>query len=115
MFTTTSPSFWGGCLAVVVALGLLGACNPTPPQPTSAADVATAPGNVSDLDVTTAVKTALQRDDALKAFDIQVITTKGDVRLTGSVQTQAQISNAIAVAREAPGVHAVHDELTLKP
>lgn len=115
MFTTTSPSSWGGRLAVAMALGLLAACNPAPAPPTSAAEVATAPGNVSDLDVTTAVKTALQRDDALKAFDIQVITTKGDVRLTGSVQTQAQITNAIALAREAPGVHAVHDELTLKP
>lgn len=110
---TSSP--WGHGLVVSAGIALLGACNPTPPPPVSAADITTAPGNVSDLDVTTAVKTALQNDDSLKAFDIQVLTTKGDVRLTGSVQTQGQIDAAVALARQAAGAHAVHNELTLKP
>ncbi len=69
---------------------------------------------VSDIDVTTKVKTALISDDALKGFDIAVVTTKGDVRLTGIVDNQIQIDRADALARAVDGVHAIHDELTLK-
>jgi osmotically-inducible protein OsmY len=71
-------------------------------------------GNVSDLDVTEHVKTALQQNDALKGFDIGVVTLKGDVRLTGVVSSQAQIDEAIKIARAADGAHTVHDELTIK-
>lgn len=112
---TLTPTSWGHRLVLAAGIALLSACNPAPTPPVSAADITTAPGNVSDLDVTTAVKTALQSDDSLKAFDIQVVTTKGDVRLIGSVQTQSQIDGAIALTRQAPGAHAVHNELTLKP
>lgn len=104
-------------LAVAGALAL-GACSKTA-EPSSAAapelpPTAASPANVSDLDVTEHVKTALQRDDALKGFDITVITLKGDVRLVGVLDSQAQIDEAIRVARAADGAHSIHDELTLK-
>ncbi|OYV00354.1 MAG: hypothetical protein CFE45_09485 [Burkholderiales bacterium PBB5] len=67
------------------------------------------------MDVTTGVKTALLRDEALKAFDIVVVTTKGDVRLTGQLDNQAQIDSALAIARGVTGVHSLHDELVIKP
>ena len=60
------------------------------------------------------MKTALQQNDALKGFDITVITLKGDVRLMGVVNTQAQIDEAIRIARAANGAHTIHDELTVK-
>jgi hyperosmotically inducible protein len=93
-------------------------CNKTP-------DAASTPGSqaggsksggqeVSDNDVTTKVKTALISDDTLKGFDIAVVTTKGDVRLTGILDNQNQIDRANALARAVDGVHAIHDELTLK-
>ena len=44
-----------------------------------------------------------------------VVTTKGDVRLTGVVQSQVQIDTALRIARAAEGGHTIHDELTIKP
>ncbi|MFY7863683.1 MAG: BON domain-containing protein [Roseateles sp.] len=69
---------------------------------------------MSDLDVTEHVKTALQSDPALKGFDIQVITLKGDVRLIGVLDSQAQIDETLRIARAAEGSHSIHDELMLK-
>ncbi len=73
------------------------------------------PAEVSDLDVTTKVINALSRDDVLMIFDIQVKTVKGDVSLTGAVDTQVQIDRALQLARNISGVVSVHDKLTLKP
>jgi hyperosmotically inducible protein len=115
-----SGSFWGvATLAATSALAV--ACSKTPdavtPAVTSVLEVpAPAAGpNVADRDVTEHVKTALQQDDMLKGFDITVITIKGDVRLIGVLDRQAQIDEAIRIARAADGAHTVHDELTLKP
>mgnify|MGYP003594514323 CR=1 FL=1 len=71
-------------------------------------------GNVSDTDVTEHVKTALLQDEALKGFSIEVVTRKGDVRLIGVLDTQAQIDTAIKIARASEGAHTIHDELTIK-
>jgi osmotically-inducible protein OsmY len=85
---------------------------------TSAADAASSSSTpvaaVDDADVTTKVQTALLREPTLKSFDIKVVTLKGDVRLTGMVDTQAQIDEALRLARAADGVHSIHDELSLK-
>lgn len=69
---------------------------------------------VTDMAVTERVKLALLNDPSLKAFEIAVVTTKGDVRLTGTVETQSQIDHADAVVRAVDGVHSIHDELLLK-
>jgi len=82
------------------------------PPASAAADPSGA--NVADNDVTTNVRTALGQDAALKGFDIGVVTLKGDVRLTGVLNEQAQIDEAVRTARSAAGAHSVHDELTLK-
>jgi hyperosmotically inducible protein len=39
---------------------------------------------------------------------------KGDVRLTGVLETQQQIDEALRLARAAEGAHTIHDELSLK-
>ena len=71
-------------------------------------------GNVSDIDVTQHVYIALQQSESLKGFEISVVTVKGDVRLNGVVDTQAQIDEAVSLARAADGAHTIHDELTIK-
>jgi osmotically-inducible protein OsmY len=98
--------------ALFLAVGAAGCSKPVvaPLASPSASGAAT---NVSDIDVTEHVKTALLRAEALKGSDITVVTTKGDVRLTGSLSNQAQIDEAIRIARAADGAHTVHDELTL--
>jgi osmotically-inducible protein OsmY len=60
------------------------------------------------------VKTALHQAELLKGADITVVTLKGDVRLTGVLDSQAQIDDAIRIARAAEGANTIHDELTLK-
>jgi len=83
-------------LAVVASASMLvGACGK---WPSATPAVSKADANVSDIDVTEHVKTALLSNDALKGFDIQVVTLKGDVRLTGVLATQAQIDLATRIA-----------------
>ncbi len=103
--------------AFVMTMALAAALGGCGRSPVASVDMATASGalgNVSDLDVTEHVKVALQQDDQLKGFDIQVVTLKGDVKLTGALHNQAQVSKAIQLARAADGVHAIHDELTIR-
>lgn len=52
--------------------------------------------------------------ESLKGTDITVVTLKGDVRLTGVLDSQAQIDEALRIARAAEGAHTIHDELTVK-
>lgn len=93
---------------------LLAGCG-KPAETAAAAPAApAATGNVADVDVTSNVKTALLQDPGLKGFDIAVSTIKGDVRLVGVLDNQAQIDGAVKIARAADGVHSIHDELTVK-
>lgn len=107
----TLPKRSLAALTLTGLLVLLAACGKTPPGP---AQVPLSSADTSDADVTTNVTTALLRDEQLKGLDITVVTLKGDVRLTGVVDSQAQIDRALVVARAADGMHAIHDELTLK-
>lgn len=111
-FTATFPS-----LAAAAALTvLLAGCGKSPlPEPVVTPPVAVAPGdNVADADVTMNVLAALQQDASLSSFNIEAVTLKGDVRLIGVVNNQAQKDAAVALARAAKGVHTIHDELTIK-
>lgn len=98
-------------LATTAVLLSLAACGKPAPAVQTPPPVA----EVSDMDVTTRVKTALLSDEATKSFEVVVLTTKGDVRLSGVMDTQAQKDQALAVARAIEGVHTVHDEITVKP
>jgi osmotically-inducible protein OsmY len=100
--------------AAMTATMLVGGCS-KPPEVTAQSQAASAAvGNVSDIDVTEHVKTALRQNGLLKGFDINVVTLKGDVRLVGMLDTQAQIDEALKIARASDGVHTIHDELTIK-
>jgi hyperosmotically inducible periplasmic protein len=101
-------------VATAATLMLLGACGKAPEATASLPAASAAGGNVSDIDVTEHVKTALQQNDLLKGFDITVVTLKGDVRLIGVLNNQAQIDQALKIARASDGAHSIHDELTLK-
>lgn len=95
-------------VAAVMTAGMLaGGCSKSPEA--SAAVV-----NVSDVDVTEHVKTALHQSESLKGFDISVVTLKGDVRLIGMLDSQAQIDEALRIARASDGAHTIHDQLTIK-
>ncbi|MEP7295569.1 MAG: BON domain-containing protein [Burkholderiales bacterium] len=99
----------------MIALALMAACSKAPEAGVAGLPAPANTANVADADVTTNVRTALQQDSALKAFDINVVTLKGDTRLMGVVDSQGQIDTALKLARGADGVHAIHNELTVKP
>jgi hyperosmotically inducible protein len=72
-------------------------------------------GNTLDDGIITAkVKSALLEDPSVKSFDIAVATRKGEVQLSGFVDNQAQIDQAMAVARKVDGVTSVGNEMSIK-
>jgi hyperosmotically inducible periplasmic protein len=100
--------------AAMAATMLMGGCN-KPPEETATMPAGSATsGNVSDINVTMHVKSALQQSETLKGVDINVVTLKGDVRLIGILDSQAQIDEAVRVARVSEGAHSIHNELTIR-
>ena len=75
---------------------------------------ATVGNKVDDSIVTTRVKSALLADPVIKSADIAVVTSKGDVQLSGFVDSKAQIDRAIAVAAAVEGAQRVVNEMSIK-
>lgn len=67
----------------------------------------------SDPGITTAVKTKLAADDTVKAYQIDVDTSKGVVTLTGVVEVPAAKEQAVSIARRTDGVKDVVDHITV--
>lgn len=111
----TAMSLMAVCLTAATLVGCdrMPSVMPVPSTASTSAPPASG-AHVTDLEVTEHVKMAMQQNDRLKGYDIAVVTLKGDVRLTGVIDTQADIDEATRIARTAEGVHTLHDELTLK-
>lgn len=69
---------------------------------------------VDDAAITTSVKAAFLADEDIKSTDINVETFRGDVQLSGFVNSSTQIDRAIAVARKQNGVKGVKNDLRIK-
>jgi hyperosmotically inducible periplasmic protein len=69
---------------------------------------------VDDTAITAKVKTALIKDDTVKARDVKVETYKGTVQLSGFVDTAEQKSLAATLAAGVPGVTAVKNDIVVK-
>jgi osmotically-inducible protein OsmY len=67
----------------------------------------------SDAGITSAVKTKMLADTRVKGLDIDVDTEDGVVTLTGKVETAAQKSAALAIAKGTDNVKSVNDKLTV--
>jgi hyperosmotically inducible protein len=113
MKTRTGVIVWATTLAGVITVLSTG-CNKPQEAKASAPPSTKVVAEISDSEVSTRVKAALLQDANLKSFDIAVATLKGDVRLTGMVNNQSQIDQAIKLVRSIPGVHTIHDELGIK-
>ena len=100
--------------AVVVTMISICGCSKPAEVPAGSSAPASVDINLSDGDVSERVKTALLQSDSLKGMDITVVTTKGDVRLTGILDSQPHVDEAIRIARAIEGVHSIHHELTIK-
>ena len=69
---------------------------------------------VDDSTITTKVKAAIFNDPALKVFQINVETFKGEVQLSGFVDSSKNVSKAGEVARGVGGVKSVKNSLIVK-
>src|SRR5512135_3514110 len=69
---------------------------------------------LDDSAITTKVKAAIFNDPSLKVFQINVETFKGEVQLSGFVDSSQSVSRAGEVARGVKGVKSVKNSLIVK-
>jgi hyperosmotically inducible protein len=84
---------------------------PEEPKPEAKTTMGT---DIDDSTITTKVKAALLADEDVKGLDIKVETRKGEVYLSGFVDSQGQMDRAITVAKGVEGVKNVDNKMTLK-
>lgn len=70
-----------------------------------------APGERADASITRSVRAAILAVPALKTMDIRVHTRRGIVRLTGFVDSLADIERADRIVRRIDGVGGVRNDL----
>lgn len=104
---------WGTALASVMTVLVAGCDRPLDTTGTQPAST-TIGTEIDDSVITTRVKSALLGDPEVKSFDLKVETRKGEVQLSGFVDSQAQIDRATAVASALPGVKGIENKVTLK-
>jgi osmotically-inducible protein OsmY len=94
-------------LAAMLGSTLIAGCSSTPAQ--QSADEA-----IDDGVVTAKVKAKLIEDPVTKAHQINVETFKGNVQLSGFVETEQARSRALQLAKGTAGVKNVKDALEVR-
>ena len=69
---------------------------------------------VDDAVITAKVKAAVLEEPSLKSAEINVVTSKGRVQLTGFVRSRADINKAVEVAKGVKGVKSVKNDMIVK-
>ena len=69
---------------------------------------------IDDSVITTKVKAAIFNESSLKSAEINVETYKGEVQLSGFVNSRADINKAVEVARSVKGVTSVKNDMRVK-
>ncbi|MBC7182988.1 MAG: BON domain-containing protein [Marinobacter sp.] len=69
---------------------------------------------IDDTVITTKVKAAIFNEPTLKSAEINVETYKGEVQLSGFVNSRSDIDTAVRVARGVKGVKSVSNNMELK-
>lgn len=94
-------------LFLVLSLIIMGGC-------TVASGQKSAGEFVDDSVITTQIKTALIRDENIRAGEINVETYKGEVQLTGFVSSREAANRAVELARGVKGVTAVRNDMQIR-
>lgn len=100
-------------IAGVMTISMV-ACNKPADTTGTPAPSITVGTEIDDSVVTTRVKTALLADADIKGFEITVETRKGEVMLSGFVDSQTQIDRAMTLTSALEGVKSVDNKLSLK-
>ena len=70
---------------------------------------------LDDTAITTKVKAAMAKDRDVSATSVSVETVKGEVRLSGFVNSSAEKQRAEAIALQTDGVRSVQNGLIVRP
>lgn len=70
---------------------------------------------LNDAGITTSINAGLAADANLSAMKIDVDTTDGKVRLTGTAPSEAARQRATEIAQQKDGVRGVDNQLVIKP
>ena len=70
---------------------------------------------IDDTAITTKVKAAMARDKDVSATSVSVETVKGEVRLSGFVDSSAEKQRAGQLALQVEGVRSVQNGLVVRP
>lgn len=100
------PQRFAGFFLALVVLALAGCASGPQTEGTGS--------YIDDSVITAKVKTAIIKDDTLKATEINVETFKGVVQLSGFVKTQSDANHAVTVARGVAGVKSVKNNISIK-
>jgi len=108
----------GRVMQMVVACTMLcaiGACSNKPADEETSAPPSVSVGtDVDDVVITAKIKAALLTNEDVKSLDVTVITSNGNVMLSGFVGSQNQIAIAMDLARSIHGVKQVENQFTQK-
>lgn len=69
---------------------------------------------VDDSVITASIKSAMLEDAQMKSMDVSVVTRKGEVQLSGFVDSEVQAVRALEVAKGVSGVGSVINNLKIK-
>jgi len=97
---------WSFLICITLVTAFLG-CASTPTRESSGQ-------YVDDSAITTRVKAAIFDDPSLKVLQINVETFKGEVQLSGFVDSAQNVRRAGEVARGVQGVKSVKNDLIVK-
>jgi hyperosmotically inducible protein len=70
---------------------------------------------IDDSMITTKAKAALLADTAVKGTDIKIETNKGEVTLSGTVDSKDQVDRAVTIVKNIDGVKTVDNRIMVKP
>ena len=101
------PSGLKGPGAMLCLAAVLSACAGTPTKSSTGEWV-------DDRGITARVKTAMIKDDEVRARNIEIETFKGRVQLSGFVDSTPQKDRSAQLAGTVPGVKSVHNEIVVK-
>ena len=113
MHITNRPTRLAAALAAALLLTIT-ACSKSADAPTAPVAKTTIGTEIDDSVVTANVTSAFVSESDIKSLDIKVETRKGEVQLSGFVESQTQMDRAIVVARAVPGVTGVQNNMGLK-
>jgi len=113
MRLTKRLSLPASVLGAAILMSITACSKPADPAaaPVAKVSIGTA---IDDSVVTASVLSAFVSESDIKALDLKVETRKGEVQLSGFVESQAQMDRAIVVARAVPGVTDVRNNMGLK-